>query len=91
MLLDALNRHRGKGTQKITVEHVHGGVQPKSEDQPYGSKTTAKASQFASLALARPPLRSEDANTRDAMPVSGHAERPLPDTRKEVPGRPKGQ
>jgi hypothetical protein len=22
MLLDALNRHRGKGTQKITVEHV---------------------------------------------------------------------
>jgi hypothetical protein len=34
MLLDALNRHRGKGTQKITVEHVHGGVQPKSEDQP---------------------------------------------------------
>jgi hypothetical protein len=23
MLLDALNRHRGKGAQKITVEHVH--------------------------------------------------------------------
>jgi hypothetical protein len=23
MLLDALNRHRGKGMQKITVEHVH--------------------------------------------------------------------
>jgi len=23
VLLDALNRHRGKGTQKITVEHVH--------------------------------------------------------------------
>jgi hypothetical protein len=23
MLLDALNRHRGKGSQKITVEHVH--------------------------------------------------------------------
>jgi hypothetical protein len=23
MLLDALNRHRGKGQQKITVEHVH--------------------------------------------------------------------
>jgi translation elongation factor EF-1alpha len=50
MLLDTLNRHRGKGQQKITVEHVHvhtggqavvgvveapgGGVQPKSEDQP---------------------------------------------------------
>jgi len=60
MLLDALNRHRGKGTQKITVEHVHvhsggqavvgivealgGGVQPKSDDQPNGSKTTSRIS-----------------------------------------------
>ena len=49
MLLDALNRHRGKGQQKITVEHVHvhsgaqavvgvvetpgGGVQSKSKGQ----------------------------------------------------------
>ena len=23
MLLEALNRHRGKGQQKVTVEHVH--------------------------------------------------------------------
>jgi hypothetical protein len=23
MLLEALNRHRGKGHQKVTVEHVH--------------------------------------------------------------------
>jgi hypothetical protein len=23
VLLDALNRHRGKGQQKVTVEHVH--------------------------------------------------------------------
>jgi hypothetical protein len=23
MLLDTLNRHRGKGQQKVTVEHVH--------------------------------------------------------------------
>jgi hypothetical protein len=27
MLLDALNRHRGKSQQKITVEHVHTGGQ----------------------------------------------------------------
>jgi hypothetical protein len=26
-LLDALNRHRGKGQQKVTVEHVHEGGQ----------------------------------------------------------------
>lgn len=47
-LLEALNRHRGKGQQKVTVEHVHvhnggqaivgnvqgGGVLTKSEEQP---------------------------------------------------------
>ena len=52
MLLDALNRHRGKGMQKITVEHVHTGgqavvgiveapgrgVQPKSKGQPHGKR-----------------------------------------------------
>jgi hypothetical protein len=68
MLLDALNRHRGKGMQKITVEHVHvhsggptvvgvveapgGGDQPKSEDQPNGTKTTSRISAAqGSLAL----------------------------------------
>jgi hypothetical protein len=51
VLLDALNRHRGKGQQKVTVEHVHvhsggqavvgmvetpgGGSQPKSKEQPH--------------------------------------------------------
>jgi hypothetical protein len=47
-LLEALNRHRGKGQQKVTVEHVHvhnggqaivgnvgGGMRTKSEDQPH--------------------------------------------------------
>jgi hypothetical protein len=54
-LLEALNRHRGKGAQKVTVEHVHvheggqaivgnvsqsgGGVPTKSEDQPMHPKT----------------------------------------------------
>jgi hypothetical protein len=48
-LLEALNRHRGKGQQKVTVEHVHvheggqaivgnvegGGMRVKSENQPH--------------------------------------------------------
>jgi hypothetical protein len=67
MLLDALNRHRGKGTQKITVEHVHvysggqavvgvveapgGAVQPRSEDQPNGKR------QRCSLRKARDEAR----------------------------------
>src|SRR5215216_3845981 len=53
-LLEALNRHRGKGQQKVTVEHVHvhaggqavvgtvetpgGGDRPKSEDQPHAKQ-----------------------------------------------------
>src|SRR5262245_1917527 len=98
MLLDALNRHRGKGQQRIVVEHVHihpgaqavvgivdvpgGGVQPKSEDQPYGSKTTAKASQLVSRPVAPPSLRSKEEKQRAALPVCGDGERPLPDTRR---------
>jgi hypothetical protein len=48
-LLEALNRHRGKGQQKVTVEHVHvheggqaivgnvegGGIRTKTENQPH--------------------------------------------------------
>ena len=55
-LLEALNRHRGKGQQKVTVEHVHvhqggqavvgmvetpgGGDRRKSEDQPHAKQIT---------------------------------------------------
>src|SRR5438477_3166928 len=62
VLLDALNRHRGKGQQKVTVEHVHvhaggqavvgtmgapgGGDGGKSEDQPH-AKQIAHAPQPA--------------------------------------------
>jgi hypothetical protein len=76
-LLEALNRHRGKGQQKVTVEHVHvheggqvivgnvegGGMRTKSENQPH--------------ALGYAPgqtLRS--ANTeREAVPVTGDGKR----------------
>jgi hypothetical protein len=76
-VLEALNRHRGKGQQKVTVEHVHvheggqaivgnvegGGMRTKSENQPH--------------ALGYAPgetLRSENAE-REAVPVSCDGER----------------
>lgn len=84
-LLDALNSHRGKGQQKVTVEHVHvhvggqavvglveapgGGDGAKSEEQSH-AKQIAHAPQ--------PTLPGSDAE-RDAVPVSGDDERPLPD------------
>ena len=96
-LIEALNRHRGKGgQQKVTVEHVdvhaggqavvgmvespRGGDQPKSEDQAH-AKQIAHAPQ--------PAVWSAD-KERQPLPVSGDAERPLPDARRDVPGRPKG-
>jgi hypothetical protein len=89
-LLEALNRHRGKGQQKVTVEHVHvhsggqavvgvvenpgRGSQGKPEDQ-CNAKQIAHASQ--------PPLRSADTE-RQPMSVSSDAEWPLPDARRNV-------
>ncbi len=92
-LLEALNRHRGKGQQKVTVEHVHvhsggqaivgsigapgGGDRRKSEDQPH-AKQIAHASES--------PMPSPDEG-RDAVPVACNAKRPLPDARRAVAGR----
>jgi hypothetical protein len=89
-LLDALNRHRGKGQQKVTVEHVHvhsggqavvgmvettgGGARAKSEDQPH-AKQIAHASQ--------PAMRRAD-EKREPLPIARNAERPLPNARRNV-------
>jgi hypothetical protein len=76
-LLEALNRHGGKGQQKVTVEHVHvlnggqaivgnvegGGARTKSENQPH--------------ALGYAPgeaMRSENTE-REAVPVTGDGKR----------------
>src|SRR5258705_154621 len=76
-LLEALNRHRGKGQQKVTVEHVHvheggqaivgnvegGGIRTKTENQPH--------------ALGYAPgetLRSENAE-RAAVPIASDGKR----------------
>jgi hypothetical protein len=90
--LEALNRHRGKGQQKVTVEHVHvhsggqavvGVVEPpgggdcaKSEEQPH-AKQIAHAPQ--------PAMRRADEG-RERVPVAGNAERPLPAARRPVAG-----
>jgi hypothetical protein len=76
-LLEALNRHRGKGQQKVTVEHVHvheggqaivgnvegGWMRTKSETQPH--------------ALGYAPgetLRSENAE-RQTVPIARDGKR----------------
>lgn len=95
-LLDALNKHRGKGQQKVTVEHVHvhaggqavvgtiehpgGGYNRKSKDQPHAKQVTH---------APEPPLQSADPE-REPVSVTRDAERPMPDARREVSGGAKG-
>ncbi len=95
-LLEALNRHRGKGQQKVTVEHVHvhsggqavvgmvetpgGGDQRKSEDQP-------RAKQIAHA--PQPPVWGAD-KEREPVPITSDAERSLPDARRTLARRSKG-
>jgi hypothetical protein len=91
------NRHRGKGQQKVTVEHVHvhaggqavvgmvetpgGGDRAKSEEQPH---TTQIAH------APRPEMRSPD-KERERVPVGSDAERPLPDAWRTLAGRSNGK
>jgi hypothetical protein len=71
-----------RGGQAVVgvVESPGGGDQPKSQDQPH-AKQIAHAPQ--------PAVWSAD-KKRQPLPVSGDAERPLPDARRDVPGRPEG-
>jgi hypothetical protein len=96
LLLNALNRHRGKGQQKVTVEHVHvhaggqavvgmvetpgGGVLPKSQDQPH-AKQIAHAPQ--------PSVWSAD-KEREPVQISSDAKRSLPHARRNLARRSKG-
>jgi hypothetical protein len=70
-LLEALNRHRGKGQQKVTVEHVHvhGGGQAIVGNVAGGRMRTKSENQPHALGYAPgQTLRSENAE-REAMPV----------------------
>jgi hypothetical protein len=96
VLLETLNRYRGKGQQKVTVEHVHvhaggqavvgtveghwGGEAQKSEEQPH-AKQIAHAPQ--------PSLWSEDKG-QEPVPVAGDAERSLPHARRQINRSAKG-
>ena len=93
VLLDALNRHRGKGQQKVTVVHVHvheggqaivgnvesrgGGFTSKSEDQAHARQVTHAPQQTVWSANKE----------RQRLPVSGDAKWPLPNARRTITGR----
>jgi hypothetical protein len=101
-LLEALNRHRGKGQQKVTVEHVHvhaggqavvGMVATPAGQRPGGGDREESEKQPHAKQIAHAPepaLPSPDAG-RDALPITRDAERALPDARRQGAGRAQGQ
>lgn len=92
-LLDALNKHRGKGQQKVTVEHVHvhagGQAVVGTVERPGGGVTREIEEQAHAKQIGHAPepaMRSPD-QERDAVPVARDGERPLPDARGHVSRR----
>jgi hypothetical protein len=93
-VLEALNRHRGKGQQKVTVEHVHvhaggqavvgtvevpgGGDRVKPEEQPHAKQ----------IGHAPEPALWSPNEEREAVPIARDGEWPLPDARGNLPRRP---
>ena len=96
-LLEALNRHRGKGQQKVTVEHVHvhaggqavvGMVAPPSGQPGGGDRNNSEEQPHAKQITPEithtpePALPCPDKGP-DAVPVARDGERPLPDARRQ--------
>lgn len=92
-LLEALNRHRGKGQQKVTVEHVHvhaGGQAMVGMVSAPGQSGGGDAGKFEEQPHAKQNAHAlEQAlpcpNTgADALPVARDGERALPNARRHV-------
>jgi hypothetical protein len=96
-LLDALNRHRGKGQQKVTVEHVHvhsGGkaiVGTVEGPRPTNSSRSENQHDARQITHApQPAMRSPNAE-REPVPVARDAERPMSNARRTIPGSTEGE
>ena len=88
--LEALNRHRGKGQQKVTVEHVHvhsggqaivGAVESPAPLNSPRHENQRDAQQIAHT--PQPAMRSPNAE-REPVPGASDAERPLPNARRKI-------
>jgi hypothetical protein len=89
--VEALAKHRNKGRQKITIEHVHvyeGGQAAFIANSPPG-EGVAKLSEVQPHAIphaASAPMRCENPQGY-ALPVAGNAERAVQNARRTVSGR----
>jgi hypothetical protein len=97
VLLDAFNRHRGKGQQKVTVEHVHvhsggqaivGTVERPTPANPSKSENRNDARQ---ITYAPQPAMWSPNEEREPVPIAGDAEWPMSNARRDVPGGTEGK
>ena len=97
VLLDALNRHRGKGQQKVTVEHVHvhsggqaivGMVERPALDNSSKPERQPNAKHIAYA--PQPAMRSPNPEP-EVVPSASDAERPMPNARRNVTGSTEGK
>ncbi|MEO1787332.1 MAG: hypothetical protein AAFR41_09940 [Pseudomonadota bacterium] len=97
-LLDAINKHRGKGHQKVTVEHLHvnqGGKAIVGEvnaaaGRGVNTETEEQPHEKQTGDASKPALPGADTGG-NTLPVPGDAEWPVPDARGKVAGRAKGE
>jgi hypothetical protein len=96
-LLEALNRHRGKGQQKVTVEHVHvhaggqavvGVVENSGSASQRKSEDPCDAEQIAHA--PQPTMRCADTEGQ-RLPVTSDAKRQLPNARRNISGSAEGK
>jgi hypothetical protein len=88
-MVEALAKHRNRGQQKVTVEHVHvyhGGQAIVGSVSPGGVPQLNKGQPHAIGHAAGAPMRSEDAQGLP-LPISCDAERSVQDARGTVAGR----
>jgi hypothetical protein len=95
VLLEALNRHRGKGQQKVTVEHVHvhsGGqaIVGTVEAPTNSSRSTGKRDEQQLTHAQQPAMRSPNAE-REPVSSASDAERPMSNARRTIPGSTEGE
>ncbi|MFG1288427.1 hypothetical protein [Xanthobacter versatilis] len=99
-LVEALNRHRGKGQQKVTVEHVHvhaGGQavvgMVAAPSQPGGGDANNSEEQPHAKQISHAPERALPCPDEggEALPVASDGERALPDARRQSQRRADGQ
>jgi hypothetical protein len=94
-LLEGLNRHRGKGQQKVTVEHIHihdgGQAIVGTVEAPGGGDTTKTKDQPHALGYAPGAKMPSTDTPADPLPVARDEERPMPNARRKVTGATEGE